>query len=147
MHRTILKFRKIWNGDKLGSAPKKFLKYKNGFNINSGLTLIYHMANTVKRPRRRRVEMRREERISASTPVNLANAKGVMRDISASGIFFETETRHVPGNDIELAVELTTPAGKLQLKCHGVIVRIEQCGAREGVAVKISDSLLSYAEI
>ena len=90
--------------------------------------------------------MRREKRVPASMPVDLVNARGVTRDISASGIFFETEAGYLPGNTIEMAVEFSTPAGKLQLKCQGVIARVEQHNSRMGVAVKITDSLLSYRE-
>jgi len=78
-------------------------------------------------------------------PVGLAGAGGVTRDISASGIFFETETEYQPGNKIDLALEFITPAGRLQLKCRGVIVRVEQHSDRMGVAVKITNSMLSYA--
>jgi len=91
--------------------------------------------------------MRREKRIPAALPVRLANAsKGFTRDISASGIFFETESEYMPGNSIDMTMDFMTPTGKLQFKCQGVIVRVEQSGAKVGVAVKISDSLLRYGK-
>jgi len=110
------------------------------------------MTNTAKKQVRRRkaeklrADKRREERVQASLPVALATASGVTRDVSATGIFFETEAEYAKGNTIELAVELNTPAGKMQLKCQGVIVRIEHHESRVGVAVKITDSILSYAQ-
>ncbi|MGH8119434.1 MAG: PilZ domain-containing protein [Gammaproteobacteria bacterium] len=102
------------------------------------------MRKTGRTRKGRRKKMRGEERIPVSMPISLPNAGGVTRDICASGIFFETEADYLPGNHIEMALEFITPAGKLQLKCQGVIVRVEQHNARLGVAVKISDSNLRY---
>lgn len=102
--------------------------------------------STTRKFRRRKTETRRDKRIPASIPVDLANAQGLTRDISASGIFFETDARYQPGNTIEVALEFTTPAGRLQLKCQGVITRVEEHSARMGVAVKITDSLLKYRD-
>ena len=103
------------------------------------------MAKTVKKQQQRRAQKRREERVAASLPVALANASGMTRDVSATGIFFETEAEYSPGNKIELTVELHSPAGKLQLKCQGAIVRIERHDSKVGVAVEITNSLLRYA--
>ena len=104
------------------------------------------MPNTAKKQVRRKAEKRREVRVAASLPVALAKARGITRDVSATGIFFETEARFAQGNTIDLTVELTSPAGKMQFKCQGEIVRVEQHGARVGVAVKITDSILRYAQ-
>ena len=91
--------------------------------------------------------MRREKRIPATMPVRIANAgSGVTRDISASGIFLEMESDTVPGDSIDMTLDFTTPAGKLQFNCQGVIVRVEQSGDRVGIAVKISDSQLRYGK-
>jgi len=37
---------------------------------------------------------------------------------------------------------MDTPGGKMMLKCHASIVRIEPRGKRVGVAVKITESTL-----
>ena len=104
------------------------------------------MVRTARKRVRRKAEKRREERVPAFLPVALAHASGMTLDVSATGIFFETEARYAKGNTIDLTVMLSTPAGKLQLKCQGEIVRIEQRDTRVGVAVKITDSLLRYAQ-
>ena len=103
------------------------------------------MVRIAKKRIRRRAEKRREERVPAFLPVALTHASGITRDVSATGIFFETEAEYSPGNKIELTVELHSPAGKLQLKCQGAIVRIERHDSKVGVAVEITDSLLRYA--
>jgi Tfp pilus assembly protein PilZ len=84
---------------------------------------------------------RREERVSTVVPVDLGTTTGVTRDISASGIFFETDASYPFGSDITFRVELDTPEGRKVLRCHGSIVRIEPRNERVGVAVKITESV------
>lgn len=96
------------------------------------------MAKRAKRDRGHR----KEERVSASLPVDLGTATGVTKDVSASGIFFETDVSYARGSTIRFAVELNTPGGKMWLKCRGHIVRVELRGKRVGVAVKITESTL-----
>lgn len=85
---------------------------------------------------------RREERVSTALPIDLGTATGVTRDVSASGVFFETDATYALGNEISFAVELDTPGGRMVLRCKGEIVRIEPRDARVGVAVKIVESTL-----
>ena len=83
---------------------------------------------------------RREERLSAALPVDLDAGTGVTLDVSASGIFFETDVNYRPGSGITFTVQLDGPSGKLLMKCQGEIVRVEQRGEKVGVAVKIGAS-------
>lgn len=85
-------------------------------------------------------ENRKEERVPAKLPVDLGGATGITRDVSASGIFFETDASYAVGGSISFAVEFDTPGGKMMLKCEGDIVRIEPRGKRVGIAVKIVES-------
>lgn len=64
------------------------------------------------------------------------------RDVSASGIFFETEASDSLGGLISFTVEIDTPGGKRMLKCQGDVVRVEPCDARVGVAVQIVESMM-----
>ena len=90
-------------------------------------------------------EKRRKERVFTALPVNLAGASGVTRDVSASGIFFETDASYTLGNLVSFTVEFNTPGGKMLLKCRGDIVRIEPRGTQIGVAVKIIESTMEVA--
>lgn len=87
-------------------------------------------------------EKRRDERVATALPVDLGTATGITRDVSASGVFFETDATYAVGSEISFAVELDTPGGKMILRCKGEIVRIEPRDARVGVAVKITESTL-----
>ncbi len=87
---------------------------------------------------------RQEERISVARPVRLDRGVGVTRNVSASGVFFETDVDHAPGSKISFAIELDGPQGeKLMLKCQGEIVRVEHRDGKVGVAAKIIASKLN----
>jgi hypothetical protein len=89
-------------------------------------------------------ESRREERVRAALRVDLGNnLSGTTRDVSASGIFFETEVPYTHGRPISFAIDLHTPGGRMVLNCRGEIVRVEPRNAGVGVAVRILDSLLT----
>jgi len=85
---------------------------------------------------------RREERVSAALPVHLGTATGITKDVSASGIFFETDACYAVDSEISFTVELDTPGGKMLLKCRGKIVRVENRDDKVGVAVKITESTM-----
>ena len=88
------------------------------------------------------LENRREERVSASLPLDLGGTTGVTRDVSASGMSFESDVSYAVGSPISFAVQLDSPGGKMVLKCRGEIVRVEPSGGRVGVAVRIGESTL-----
>lgn len=92
-------------------------------------------------------EKRRAERISTSLPVHIGDSVGITRDVSASGVFFETETPFSAGTSISFEVEFATPSGALVLRCVGDIVRVVETRERRvGVAVKIVDFAVEPAK-
>jgi len=93
-----------------------------------------------------RRNMRGEERVNAALPVAFGADSGVTRDISASGILFETDATLQPGGAIEFLVDFKGPNGKMILKCSGLILRAETVDARTRVAVKIIESAMQVAE-
>jgi hypothetical protein len=93
-----------------------------------------------------RKDGRKEDRVPVSLPVNLGNADCITRDVSASGVFLESNGSFVAGERIDFAIEFDSPGGKLILKCNGEIVRVEDRNGKVGVAVKIVDSVMESAE-
>jgi hypothetical protein len=85
-------------------------------------------------------DQRRGERISASLPLEAGGVPGIARDVSASGIFFETDAEYSIGGPVSLALDLDTPWGKVMLRCQGKIVRVERRDEKVGVAVRFTDS-------
>lgn len=79
-------------------------------------------------------------------PVFLKDAKGVTRDVSASGLYFWTsESVCALGELIKFSVELKRPKGRMMLRCQGEVIRTEPRFAYLGVAVKITDSAMEIA--
>jgi len=90
-------------------------------------------------------DKRKEERVSAALPVNVGSAAGIVRDVSASGIFFEIDADYTLGSSISFAVKLDTPSGYMNLKCLGDIVRIEPRDSKVGIGVRIRESTMEAA--
>lgn len=94
---------------------------------------------------------RDNERVPAMATVEFGNElwprKGVTRDISASGMFIETDANHPIESLISFSVELDTPQGKMLLKCRGEVVRIEPRHRKVGIAVKITESTMVMGSI
>ena len=87
-------------------------------------------------------EKRREERIFTTLPVELRAATGVTRNVSATGMYFETDAAFSPGGELRFAVAFDTPGGRMRLNCQGSVLRVEAGAARVGVAVKITESTM-----
>ena len=85
-------------------------------------------------------DKRRDTRVSASLPVEAAGVAGIARDVSATGIFFETDAAYAIGSSLSLALDLDTPWGKVMIRCKGKIVRVESRDRKVGVAVQFTDS-------
>ena len=83
-----------------------------------------------------------------SLPVELEHGSGETRDVSKSGVFFETDQPFTLGQMIRFSVMLAyayrgTP---LQLHCEGLIVRVEGRDGKVGVAVALSAFRLEPSE-
>lgn len=87
-------------------------------------------------------EKRTEERVSATLPIQVGTATGITRDVSASGMFFVTDTPHNLGSQVILEVALDTPGGRILLKARGSVVRVERRDEGAGVAVKFVESTM-----
>ena len=84
------------------------------------------------------IEKRREERIFMKRLVRLGRRTGIMRNISTSGVFFETDVDYAEGREITLAIELDGPPEKqLILRCRGTVIRIEHQDGKVGIGVEI----------
>ena len=99
------------------------------------------MARRAARPKtKKRKYERSEKRVRATLAVDLGRAKGVTRDVSASGAFFETDVSYKVGSRVRFAIDLATPWGPAHFDCRGKIVRLEKHDGTVGVAVRFSDA-------
>jgi len=82
---------------------------------------------------------RKEERVVAHLPVKLDGGEGVVRNVSANGIYFVTDVALRTGQPVKFTLEfLDFPSGPLAVNCVARVVRIEEQGTRRGVGASIS---------
>ena len=84
-------------------------------------------------------DKRRGARVSASVPVEVAGMTGTARDVSAGGIYIETESGYALGSPVDVELDLDTPWGKVMFRSRGKIVRVEHREEKVGVAVQFTD--------
>jgi hypothetical protein len=77
---------------------------------------------------------RSAKRYQLTLPVKLNDGAGFTRDISTSGIFFETEKAHSVGQTVGLTAKLDGAT----VSCEGSVVRVEEINGRFGVAVALT---------
>jgi len=94
------------------------------------------------RMKRKATEKRMGERLGAALRVNLGKRLGLTRDVSASGVFFETDAAYEVGSKIHFEINLDTPWGKALCDCEGRIVRVHRHDGSVGIAVQFSDAKL-----
>jgi hypothetical protein len=85
-------------------------------------------------------EKKRATRHRDATPIEIEDGKGITRDFSSTGIFFETERSLTEGQSIDFTIllENVDPERLVRVKCRGEIIRTEETGPKIGVAVAIS---------
>ena len=91
-------------------------------------------------------ELRTEDRVSVSLNASVANTDCITRDVSASGIYLETNATANFDEPVDLVIEFDSPGGKLILKCVAEIIRVEKQDGKTGLAVKIVKSVIESAE-
>lgn len=88
-------------------------------------------------------ESRTQTREQVALPVTVGKGKqGVTQDVSASGLFFLTDSAQRVGSQVAIEIQLDTPSGPMKLEATGEILRIEPRGGQTGVAVKLVESRL-----
>lgn len=83
---------------------------------------------------------RRAKRVSWRAPLDLGVVKGFTRDISASGVFFETVDTYPFSSLTYFEMALDMPHRIMRVKCFGEIVRIVPLHHTVGVAVRLIEA-------
>ena len=83
------------------------------------------------------------DRFNTELAVEMAGVHGLTRNISASGIYFETEAVQVPGSRVRFTVEVHVHGEKFKLACEGEVVRVDRYGGALGIAAKLERSFFS----
>ncbi len=85
------------------------------------------------------------DRFDTELPVEIGCVHGLTRNISESGIYFETEMTPETGSRVNFTVEVNVRGQKLKLACEGQVVRIDQSSGVVGIAAKLLSSFFSDA--
>jgi len=85
-------------------------------------------------------EKRSSQRLQVEIPVYIGQEETISRDVSCSGIYFQTDQSFIEGDDLNFSLELiyALPGKQIKLNCQGEAVRIEQRGEIFGIAAKIN---------
>jgi len=90
---------------------------------------------------------RREERVATSLPLTMVEGKGVARNVSASGIYFETDAQLTEGSPLSFTVEFEdSPGGPLRAQCVARVVRVERRDGKVCVGAAIESFSFAVAE-
>ena len=82
---------------------------------------------------------RKDERYGADLKVRLEGGEGAVRNVSASGIYFLTDVALKEGQPVKFTLDFASfPSGPISVNCIARIVRVEEQGARKGIAAAIS---------
>lgn len=85
-------------------------------------------------------ERRRAARFPVAISVELEEATGITRNVSLSGVLFETDRSFSAGEQIRLVLvlERISPGRPIRLQCEGRVVRVTRLNTKTSVAVAIT---------
>jgi len=77
---------------------------------------------------------RRDERYDSDLRIKLDHSDGVMRNVSASGVYFTTAADLKPGESVKFVLEFSgLQIGAVSARCEARVVRVEPQGTLKGV--------------
>jgi len=92
-------------------------------------------------------EQRGAVRFDTHTPVQTDHGAGVAQNISAQGVYFETDVEPRAGALVNFFIEYRLHGRKHRLLCEGKVVRVEPRGGRVGVAARLVAPLFDGVEV
>ncbi|MDB5898804.1 MAG: hypothetical protein JWP41_2406 [Ramlibacter sp.] len=91
-------------------------------------------------------DQRNAVRFDTSMPVQIDGTAGHIQNISAHGVYFETDVQQRVGALVNFTVEFTLYGRKHTLLCEGKVIRVDQHGDRVGVAARLVAPFFDGAE-
>jgi hypothetical protein len=92
-------------------------------------------------------DQRAAVRFDTHMPVQIDQGAGTMHNISAQGVYFETDVEPRAGALVNFSVEYTLYGRKHRLLCEGKVVRVEPHGERVGVAARLVAPFFESEEV
>jgi hypothetical protein len=82
-------------------------------------------------------EQRAAVRFDTTMPVEVHGSSGETHNVSAQGVYFETDLQQSLGSLVNFTVEFQLQGRRHRLLCEGKVVRVERHGERIGVAARL----------
>lgn len=76
-------------------------------------------------------------------PLEINGASGLTRNVSATGVYFETTVEKAPGSKVQFVVQVMVKGKLLKMVCSGEVVRLEHKVDTVGIAVKLTSSFFT----
>ncbi len=86
------------------------------------------------------------DRFDSQLPIELDGKQGLTRNISATGIYFESQADQAPGSMVQFVVEVEVQGQKLKMVCKGEVVRVDHKDSTVGIAVKLAHSFFADSQ-
>jgi hypothetical protein len=86
---------------------------------------------------------RGSDRFNTELPIELNGVHGLTRNISATGIYFESRADQPPGSIVRCIVEVVVQGEPLKMVCKGEVVRVDHKDGIVGIAVKLANSFFT----
>ena len=85
--------------------------------------------------------MRGADRFETRLNVAVEGDTGSTRNISDTGVYFETDAQQKVGSRVKLTLEFQLEGKRQKLECQAVVVRIDQLDQRVGIAARLEAPL------
>ena len=89
------------------------------------------------------VSGRAATRMCSEMPLEISGAPGLTRNVSATGVYFETTVGQAPGSKVQFVVEVMVKGELLKMVCSGEVVRVGHTADSVGIAVKLISSFFT----
>ncbi|MBE7368060.1 PilZ domain-containing protein [Ramlibacter pallidus] len=76
-------------------------------------------------------------RFDTAMPVRIEGCEGETQNISAQGVYFETDVQQPIGSLVNFTVEYTLYGRRHTLLCEAKVVRVDRHGDRIGIAARL----------
>lgn len=83
------------------------------------------------------LDQRAAQRFGLALRLTIDGDEGATHDLSATGLYFASETAYVPGQTITMVLEFPGVAGTRKLGCEAEVVRVTPVGEGFNVAVRL----------
>jgi len=89
------------------------------------------------------LQKRRHQRVPSAIPFILDDGSdAITRDLSPSGVYFETEGRVTVGSVVHFSLQFDNPSGDLLFVCAARVARIRAEEGKLGIGAEIIESRL-----